>query len=59
VQLVPLAESYRLRQTIGLAFMRVRERDPNILALAAVCRGGGKTWGRSLETLVPELSKTR
>ena len=49
VQLVPLAEPYRLRQTIGLAFMRVRERDPNILALSAVCRGGGKTWGRSFE----------
>jgi LysR family malonate utilization transcriptional regulator len=59
VQLVPLTEPYRLRQTIGLAFMRVRERDPNILALSAVCRGSGKAWGRSLEAPVPELSKAR
>jgi len=57
VQLVPLAAPYRLRQTIGLAFMRVRERDPNILALSAVCRGGGKAWGRSLEAPVPEPSR--
>jgi len=38
VQLIPLKRDYRLRQTIGLSFLRVRERDPNLLALAAVCR---------------------
>ena len=59
VQLVPLSEPYRLRQTISLTFMRVRERDPNILALSAVCRAGGKTWGRSFEAPVTELSGGR
>ena len=38
VQLIPLKPDYRMRQTIGLSFLRVRERDPNLLALAAVCR---------------------
>ena len=38
VQLIPLTRDYPVRQTIGLSFLRVRERDPNLLALAAVCR---------------------
>ena len=38
VQLIPLQPQYRMRQTIGLNFMRTRERDPNLLALASVCR---------------------
>lgn len=38
VKLIPLQSQYSMRQTIGLSFMRVRERDPNLLALAAVCR---------------------
>jgi LysR family malonate utilization transcriptional regulator len=38
VQLIPLKNDYLMRQTIGLSFLRVRERDPNLLALAAVCR---------------------
>lgn len=38
VQLIPLTHDYPVRQTIGLSFLRVRERDPNLLALAAVCR---------------------
>lgn len=38
VQLIPLKGEYPIRQTIGLNFLRVRERDPNLLALAAVCR---------------------
>jgi len=38
VQLIPLSRDYPVRQTIGLSFLRVRERDPNLLALAAVCR---------------------
>ncbi len=38
VQLIPLAAPYRMQQTIGLHFIQTRERDPNLLALAAVCR---------------------
>ncbi|MGF6275414.1 LysR family malonate utilization transcriptional regulator [Massilia sp. UYP11] len=38
VQLIPLKADHRMRQIIGLSFLRVRERDPNLLALAAVCR---------------------
>jgi LysR family malonate utilization transcriptional regulator len=38
VQLIPLQSKYLMRQTIGLSFMRTRERDPNLLALSSVCR---------------------
>ncbi|CAG9168578.1 HTH-type transcriptional regulator CynR [Cupriavidus laharis] len=39
VAFVPLTADYdNIRQTIGLSFLRRRERDPNLLALAAVCR---------------------
>lgn len=38
VRLVPLQARYRVRQTIALNFLRSRERDPNLLALLAVCR---------------------
>jgi len=38
VQLIPLQARYLMRQSIGLIFMRTRERDPNLLALAAICR---------------------
>jgi LysR family malonate utilization transcriptional regulator len=38
LQFIPLKPQYLMRQTIGLSFLRVRERDPNLLALAAVCR---------------------
>lgn len=38
VQLIPLQPKYRMRQTIGVCFLRSRERDPNLLALLAVCR---------------------
>lgn len=38
VQLIPLQPQYLMRQTIGLSFMRTRERDPNLLAIASVCR---------------------
>lgn len=38
VRLVPLQERYRVHQTIALNFLRSRERDPNLLALLAVCR---------------------
>ena len=47
IQFIPLKGEQPVRQTIGLSFLRVRERDPNLLALAAVCRmlkhGGGDT----------------
>jgi LysR family malonate utilization transcriptional regulator len=38
VQLIALKPPYRMRQTIGVSFLRARERDPNLLALMAVCR---------------------
>jgi LysR family malonate utilization transcriptional regulator len=38
LQLIPLKQEYLMRQTIGVSFLRVREHDPNLLALAAVCR---------------------
>lgn len=43
VELIPLQPRYLMRQTIGLSFMRTRERDPNLLALAAVCRMAHRT----------------
>ena len=42
VQFIPLRSEYQMRQTIGLSFVRARERDPNLLALAAVCRLGAR-----------------
>jgi LysR family malonate utilization transcriptional regulator len=38
LQLIPLEPPYRMRQTIGLCLLRTRERDPDLLALASVCR---------------------
>ncbi len=38
VQLIPLAPEFRHQQTIRLLVRRVRERNPNILALIAQCR---------------------
>lgn len=38
VQLIPLQSKYLMRQTIAVNFLRTRERDPNLLALLAVCR---------------------
>lgn len=38
IQFIPLQPQYLMRQTIGLTFLRARERDPNLLALAATCR---------------------
>jgi len=39
VRLIPLQSKYRARQKITMTFLRTRERDPNLLALLAVCRG--------------------
>ncbi len=38
VQLIPLSPEFRHQQTIRLLVRRVRERNPNILALIAQCR---------------------
>lgn len=38
VRLIPLQSPYLVRQTIALTFLKSRERDPNLLALLAVCR---------------------
>ena len=38
IDFIALKGEQPVRQTIGLSFLRVRERDPNLLALAAVCR---------------------
>lgn len=38
VLLLPLAPRYRLRQTVVAAFLRSRERDPNLLSLLGACR---------------------
>ena len=38
VQLIPLQPKFLMRQHIALNFLRTRERDPNLLALASVCR---------------------
>ena len=39
VQLIPLQERFALLQRISVAFLRTRERDPNLLSLLAACRG--------------------
>jgi len=39
VQLIPLQARYFMRQRISMCFLRTRERDPNLLALLATCRG--------------------
>ncbi len=38
VKLLPLTETYQMRQTISLVFPHSREHDPNLLALAAESR---------------------
>jgi LysR family malonate utilization transcriptional regulator len=38
VCLIPLQTRYLTRQTIAVSFLRIRERDPNLLALLTVCR---------------------
>ncbi len=37
-RLIRLQEKFRMHQRIGVCFLRTRERDPNLLALLAVCR---------------------
>ena len=38
VRLIPLEERFRMKQKICVAFLRTRERDPNLLSLLAACR---------------------
>lgn len=38
IQLIPLAPKYASQQSVSLVFAKSRERDPNMLALAAECR---------------------
>ena len=38
VELVPLQSRYQVRQRIGLNYLRARQRDPNLVALASACR---------------------
>ncbi|MGV7206860.1 LysR family transcriptional regulator [Oxalobacteraceae bacterium A2-2] len=42
IELIPLDARYSSHQTITLLLPRARERDPNLLALAAECRMYGK-----------------
>lgn len=39
VRMIPLKHAERMRQRIGVCFLRTRERDPNLLSLLVVCRG--------------------
>jgi LysR family malonate utilization transcriptional regulator len=43
IDLIPLDARYGSRQTITLLLSKTRERDPNLLALAAECRMYGKS----------------
>ncbi|MCH4246591.1 MAG: LysR family transcriptional regulator [Acinetobacter populi] len=38
VKLIPLQLPYKIKQDIGLIFLKSKERDPNLLALIAECR---------------------
>ncbi|HWU97812.1 MAG TPA: LysR family transcriptional regulator [Oxalicibacterium sp.] len=42
IQLVPLSEKYTSKQIVTLLMPKNRERDPNLLALAAECRMFGR-----------------
>ena len=47
IQLIPLESKYGARQRITLLLPKSRERDPNLLALAAECRMYGRHDGKS------------
>jgi LysR family malonate utilization transcriptional regulator len=46
IELIPLAEKYASHQQVTLMFPVSRERDPNLLALAAECRMYGRQDGK-------------
>ncbi|UGA36298.1 LysR family transcriptional regulator [Chromobacterium haemolyticum] len=54
LQLIPLAAPYRRTQHIHLLLASKRERDPNLLALAAECR----LYGRGHSPLIPPSAAT-
>ena len=47
IELIPLASKYGARQRITLLLPKTRERDPNLLALAAECRMYGRHDGNN------------
>ena len=52
VQMLRLAEPYQMQQLIAIVFSRNRERDPNLLALAAE----GRMYARSLQANITSAS---
>ncbi|WP_313626766.1 LysR family transcriptional regulator [Kosakonia sp.] len=52
VQMLRLAEPYQMQQLIAIVFSRNRERDPNLLALAAE----GRMYARSLQENITPAS---
>ncbi|MDN2487153.1 LysR family transcriptional regulator [Kosakonia sacchari] len=52
VQMLRLAEPYQMQQLIAIVFSRNRERDPNLLALAAE----GRMYARSLQDNITPTS---
>ncbi|NUL39089.1 LysR family transcriptional regulator [Kosakonia sacchari] len=52
VQMLRLAEPYQMQQLIAIVFSRNRERDPNLLALAAE----GRMYARSLQDNITTAS---
>ncbi len=52
VQMLRLAEPYQMQQLIAIVFSRNRERDPNLLALAAE----GRMYARSLQDNITPAS---
>jgi LysR family malonate utilization transcriptional regulator len=46
IELIPLAGKYASHQQVTLMFPVSRERDPNLLALAAECRMYGRQDGK-------------
>jgi LysR family malonate utilization transcriptional regulator len=54
IELIPLQEKYATRQMITLLILKSRERDPNLLALAAECRMAGRT----MQTLTPTPARS-
>lgn len=54
IELIPLSEKYAMRQSITLLILSNRERDPNLLALAAECRLYGRAHEKSAGNIVIE-----
>jgi len=50
IQLIPLSADFAAKQVIALLLPRKRERDPNLLALAAECRMLGRDGQKPLQS---------